>query len=160
MIIFSWPSRPRGSSGPISFQKSVSLRCDCDSRTWCKTIVTTSFYIRSYNSFAPNPRIVYKDMIVCTMSGVLCLQGNNDDLILSCCFYYCKDKARDFMPKDKSEFLMLATFLSKISFLYNLSKELLPSYSNYSLSVSIPLSVSVGVCVEVLSMIQHWTTHV
>ncbi|XP_053375984.1 telomerase-binding protein EST1A-like isoform X2 [Mercenaria mercenaria] len=27
--------------------------------------------------------------------------GNNDDLILSCCTYYCKDKARDFMPKDK-----------------------------------------------------------
>ncbi|XP_052219123.1 telomerase-binding protein EST1A-like isoform X2 [Dreissena polymorpha] len=27
--------------------------------------------------------------------------GNNDDLILSCCTHYCKDKARDFMPKDK-----------------------------------------------------------
>ncbi|KAL4223249.1 Smg-6 [Mactra antiquata] len=27
--------------------------------------------------------------------------GNNDDLILSCCMYYCKDKARDFMPKDE-----------------------------------------------------------
>ena len=26
------------------------------SRAWCKTIVTTSFYIRSYNSFAPSPR--------------------------------------------------------------------------------------------------------
>jgi len=26
------------------------------SRTWCKTIITTSFYIRSYNSFAPIPR--------------------------------------------------------------------------------------------------------
>ncbi|XP_064425172.1 telomerase-binding protein EST1A isoform X3 [Latimeria chalumnae] len=25
-------------------------------------------------------------------------QGNNDDLILSCCLHYCKDKARDFMP--------------------------------------------------------------
>ncbi|KAL3856196.1 hypothetical protein ACJMK2_010974, partial [Sinanodonta woodiana] len=27
--------------------------------------------------------------------------GNNDDLVLSCCLHYCKDKARDFMPKDK-----------------------------------------------------------
>jgi len=26
------------------------------SRAWCKTIVTTSFYIMSYNSFAPSPR--------------------------------------------------------------------------------------------------------
>ena len=26
-------------------------------RAWCKTIVTTSFYIRSYNSFAPSPRM-------------------------------------------------------------------------------------------------------
>ena len=25
-------------------------------RAWCKTIVTNSFYIRSYNSFAPIPR--------------------------------------------------------------------------------------------------------
>ncbi|XP_076452752.1 telomerase-binding protein EST1A-like [Babylonia areolata] len=27
--------------------------------------------------------------------------GNNDDLILSCCLHYCRDMARDFMPKDK-----------------------------------------------------------
>ncbi|ESP00994.1 hypothetical protein LOTGIDRAFT_225561 [Lottia gigantea] len=27
--------------------------------------------------------------------------GTNDDLILSCCLHYCKDKARDFMPKGK-----------------------------------------------------------
>ncbi|XP_071094020.1 telomerase-binding protein EST1A-like [Haliotis cracherodii] len=27
--------------------------------------------------------------------------GNNDDLILSCCLHYCKDKARDFMPKSR-----------------------------------------------------------
>jgi len=26
-------------------------------------------------------------------------QGNNDDLILSCCLHYCNDKARDFVPK-------------------------------------------------------------
>jgi len=25
-------------------------------RAWCKTIVTTSFYIRTYDSFAPSPR--------------------------------------------------------------------------------------------------------
>jgi len=29
------------------------------SRAWCKTIVTTSFYIRSYNSFAPIPVHVF-----------------------------------------------------------------------------------------------------
>ncbi|KAL5017254.1 hypothetical protein ScPMuIL_006843 [Solemya velum] len=27
--------------------------------------------------------------------------GNNDDLILSCCLHYCKDKAKDYMQKDK-----------------------------------------------------------
>ena len=30
----------------------------CMPRSWCKTIVTTSFYIRSYNSFAPSPRCI------------------------------------------------------------------------------------------------------
>ncbi|XP_074045302.1 telomerase-binding protein EST1A isoform X2 [Macrotis lagotis] len=30
-------------------------------------------------------------------------QGNNDDLILSCCLHYCKDKAKDFMPSNKDE---------------------------------------------------------
>ncbi|XP_028662484.1 telomerase-binding protein EST1A [Erpetoichthys calabaricus] len=30
-------------------------------------------------------------------------QGNNDDLILSCCLHYCKDKAKDFMPTQKDE---------------------------------------------------------
>ncbi|GCB80876.1 hypothetical protein scyTo_0022090, partial [Scyliorhinus torazame] len=29
--------------------------------------------------------------------------GNNDDLILSCCLHYCKDKAKDFMPVRKDE---------------------------------------------------------
>ncbi|XP_048648848.1 telomerase-binding protein EST1A isoform X2 [Marmota marmota marmota] len=29
--------------------------------------------------------------------------GNNDDLILSCCLHYCKDKAKDFMPISKEE---------------------------------------------------------
>lgn len=28
-------------------------------------------------------------------------QGNNDDLILSCCLHYCKDKAKDYMPTSK-----------------------------------------------------------
>ena len=36
----------------------------------------------------------------------LIFQGNNDDLILSCCLHYCKDKARDFMPKDKGSLNM------------------------------------------------------
>ena len=38
-------------------------------RAWCKTIVTTSFYIRSYNSFASSPRIVYR-IHVCDISHV------------------------------------------------------------------------------------------
>ncbi|XP_021031891.1 telomerase-binding protein EST1A isoform X2 [Mus caroli] len=29
--------------------------------------------------------------------------GNNDDLILSCCLHYCKDKAKDYMPTSKEE---------------------------------------------------------
>ena len=33
------------------------------------------------------------------------LQGNNDDLILSCCLHYCKDKAKDFMPTNKGSAL-------------------------------------------------------
>ncbi|KAM6907322.1 telomerase-binding protein EST1A [Xenentodon cancila] len=28
-------------------------------------------------------------------------QGNNDDVILSCCLHYCKDKAKDFMPHQR-----------------------------------------------------------
>ncbi|XP_071945196.1 telomerase-binding protein EST1A-like [Antedon mediterranea] len=28
-------------------------------------------------------------------------KGNNDDLILNCCVFYCSDKARDYMPKEK-----------------------------------------------------------
>ncbi|XP_009332573.1 PREDICTED: telomerase-binding protein EST1A, partial [Pygoscelis adeliae] len=28
-------------------------------------------------------------------------QGNNDDVILSCCLHYCNDKAKDFMPSNK-----------------------------------------------------------
>lgn len=35
------------------------------------------------------------------------LQGNNDDLILSCCLHYCKDKAKDFMPTNKGTVLPL-----------------------------------------------------
>ncbi|NXN12410.1 EST1A protein, partial [Indicator maculatus] len=30
-------------------------------------------------------------------------QGNNDDLILSCCLHYCNDKAKDFMPSNKED---------------------------------------------------------
>ncbi|XP_070773681.1 telomerase-binding protein EST1A [Enoplosus armatus] len=29
-------------------------------------------------------------------------QGNNDDVILSCCLHYCKDKAKDFMPDQRN----------------------------------------------------------
>ncbi|XP_061154726.1 telomerase-binding protein EST1A isoform X3 [Syngnathus typhle] len=29
-------------------------------------------------------------------------QGNNDDVILSCCLHYCQDKAKDFMPDQRS----------------------------------------------------------
>uniref|UniRef100_A0A3B5LLT4 Telomerase-binding protein EST1A n=1 Tax=Xiphophorus couchianus TaxID=32473 RepID=A0A3B5LLT4_9TELE len=29
-------------------------------------------------------------------------QGNNDDVILSCCLHYCKDKAKDFMPPQRN----------------------------------------------------------
>uniref|UniRef100_A0A3Q3WBG4 Telomerase-binding protein EST1A n=1 Tax=Mola mola TaxID=94237 RepID=A0A3Q3WBG4_MOLML len=28
--------------------------------------------------------------------------GNNDDVILSCCLHYCKDKAKDFMPTQRN----------------------------------------------------------
>ena len=34
----------------------VFISYNINSRAWCKTIVTTSFYIRSYNSFAPSPQ--------------------------------------------------------------------------------------------------------
>ncbi|XP_061787532.2 telomerase-binding protein EST1A [Nerophis lumbriciformis] len=29
-------------------------------------------------------------------------QGNNDDVILSCCLHYCKDKAKDFTPDQRN----------------------------------------------------------
>jgi len=33
-------------------------------RAWCKSIVTTSLYIRSYNSFAPSPRFTRPFIVV------------------------------------------------------------------------------------------------
>lgn len=33
--------------------------------------------------------------------------GNNDDFILFCCFYYCKDKVKDFMFVSKEELIWL-----------------------------------------------------
>ena len=42
-------------ASPGNFEVS---RFNCISRAWCKTIGTTSFYIRSYNSFAPSPRYI------------------------------------------------------------------------------------------------------
>jgi len=44
-----------------AFQKQenpLSIR-----RAWCKTILTTFFYITSYNSFAPSLRYILKDAI-------------------------------------------------------------------------------------------------
>ena len=43
----------------------------------------------------------------CDPSGThpVFFQGNNDDLILSCCLHYCKDKAKDFMPTSKGSAL-------------------------------------------------------
>jgi len=37
---------------------STSSYVTSSSSVWCKTIVTTSIYIRSYNSFAPIPRVI------------------------------------------------------------------------------------------------------
>uniref|UniRef100_A0A3P8TUW2 Telomerase-binding protein EST1A n=1 Tax=Amphiprion percula TaxID=161767 RepID=A0A3P8TUW2_AMPPE len=34
-------------------------------------------------------------------------QGNNDDVILSCCLHYCKDKAKDFMPHQRNGIVRL-----------------------------------------------------
>jgi len=31
------------------------------------------------------------------------MQGNNDDRILSCCLHYCKDNARDYMPRNSGQ---------------------------------------------------------
>ncbi|KFM63014.1 Telomerase-binding protein EST1A, partial [Stegodyphus mimosarum] len=30
-------------------------------------------------------------------------KGTNDDLILTCCLYYCKDRAELFMPKNPGD---------------------------------------------------------
>jgi len=42
--------------GPTHLNSTRHKQGTSTSRVWCKTIVTTSFYIRSYNSFAPSPR--------------------------------------------------------------------------------------------------------
>jgi len=46
------------------------------SRAWCKTIVTTSFYVRSYNSFAPSPRgeVCDFDQLIAKLENILILQ--------------------------------------------------------------------------------------
>ena len=40
-------------------------------------------------------------MQIFNLDVLYCFQGNNDDIILSCCLHYCKDMARDYMPKGK-----------------------------------------------------------
>jgi len=39
----------------ILFEKNIIFK-ENKSKAWCKTIVTTIFYIKRYNSFAPSPR--------------------------------------------------------------------------------------------------------
>ena len=39
--------------------------------------------------------------------------GTNDDLILGCCLYYCKDNPRDYMPKDKSKIFKSLIIIQK-----------------------------------------------
>jgi len=50
-------------------------------------------------SFSIIMSLLHKHSNWCRWMLSLTVQGNNDDLILSCCLHYCKDKARDFMPK-------------------------------------------------------------
>ena len=43
----------------IEYRLSALLaRIYSSSRVWCKPVVTTFFYITSYNSFAPSPRYI------------------------------------------------------------------------------------------------------
>jgi len=53
-----WKWRGAGGSWRIAKKNKryIVLQLFSLSRAWCKTMVTTSFYIRSYNSFAPSPR--------------------------------------------------------------------------------------------------------
>lgn len=49
----------------------------------------------------------WRPLLPSSISHTVFLQGNNDDLILSCCLHYCKDKAKDFMPNNKGTALPL-----------------------------------------------------
>lgn len=53
-------------------------------------------------------RIFSKSIVV--YSVLFFLKGNNDDVILSCCLHYCKDKAKDFMPSEKSTYHSLTLY--------------------------------------------------
>jgi len=41
-------------------------------RAWCKTIVTTLFYITNYNSFAPSSWILHKSLVTCLCFEFCC----------------------------------------------------------------------------------------
>ena len=67
-----------------------------------------------YEILVQNLRKIYKfnnlkELNYCFLSFFS--QGNNDDLILSCCTYYCKDKARDFMPKDRGSVTIIQAMI-------------------------------------------------
>lgn len=60
----------------------------------------------------------------------LFFQGNNDDLILSCCLHYCNDKAKDFMPSNKGRtssrlFVLPVAFHGPFSFLVSQPLEMI-----------------------------------
>jgi len=68
------------------------------------------------------PRFIYLLFGVCDLLAycpnfwVFVTQGNNDDMILSCCLHYCKDKARDFMPKSPGKSVNHVCFSSSCVF--------------------------------------------
>uniref|UniRef100_A0A8D3DAG0 Nonsense-mediated mRNA decay factor n=1 Tax=Scophthalmus maximus TaxID=52904 RepID=A0A8D3DAG0_SCOMX len=43
-------------------------------------------------------------------------QGNNDDVILSSCLHYCKDKAKEFMPDQRSMYHLLSFIFCQYSY--------------------------------------------
>lgn len=48
-------------------------------------------------------------------------KGTNDELILGCCLYYCRDNARDFMPNKNSKKKLFSSFFKDLRSLYNLN---------------------------------------
>lgn len=80
--------------------ESISFRSEDTSGQQVRCFFIISFLFFCWYAVIPI-RSNVSTLFLVTLCSILS-QGNNDDVILSCCLHYCKDKAKDFMPDQRS----------------------------------------------------------